>query len=481
MDLILSLLAFVVTVGLLVGVHEYGHLWVAQRLDIRVLSFSIGFGKALFSWRSRTGVDYVLRAVPLGGYVRMLSVEDKADASGAGEGQGKGRAPSQSKSASGDQGQARAPEDIGRAFEEKAVWRRALVAVAGPMANFIFAIFALWLLYLIGITGLAPIVGEVAPNSPSAAAGLRPGDQLTELGEEQINSWRAARLALVERAVEDGSSISYRVLRGNSTVDGRLHFDPEAFLAAETGGLAALGLREARPPNTTIDRVVADSAADRAGMLSGDRILAIDGQPLASWRQLQETVAAAAGESLRVRVERAGLELELAVVADEAVGENGEAIGRLGVAAAPLNPAEHPQWFKREALGPIDALVAATERTGFFIGLTFSILRRLLLGRADIDNLSGPVGIARMAGISLAAGFESFVGFLALISISLGIFNLLPVPVLDGGHLLLLAVEAVRGRQLSARALHWVHAVGLSLLFALLGLTLFIDIGRLFS
>ena len=476
MDLALSLLAFVVTVGLLVGVHEYGHLWMAQRLDIRVLSFSIGFGKALFSWRSRTGVDYVLRVLPLGGYVRMLSIEDEAEPDGVGEGQSP---PSASDGRA--QGRPRAPQDIGRAFEEKSIWRRALVAVAGPVANFIFAIFALWLLYLIGITSLAPIVGEVAADSPSAAAGLRSGDQLIELGEERINSWRAARLALIERAVEDGSSISYRVLRGNSTVDGRLHFDPEAFLATDAGGLAALGLSEARPPNTKVDRVVDDSAAARAGMRSGDRILAIDGKPLTSWRQLRETVAAAAGESLIVRVERAGRELDLAVVADEVVGENGETIGRLGIASAPLNPAEHPQWFRHETLGPIDALVAATERTGFIIGLTFSILRRLLLGRADVDNLSGPVGIARMAGLSLAAGFESFVGFLALISISLGIFNLLPVPVLDGGHLLLLGVEAVRGRRLSTRVLHWVHVVGLSLLFALLGLTLFIDIGRLFS
>ncbi len=481
MDLILSLFAFIVTVGLLVGVHEYGHLWVAQRLDIRVLSFSIGFGKALFSWRSRAGVNYVVRAVPLGGYVRMLSVEDEAESDGAGEDRGQGRAPGRGGSAAGERAQGRAPQDMGRAFEEKSVWRRALVAVAGPAANFLFAVFALWLLYLIGITGLAPIVGEVAADSSAAAAGLRPGDQLTELGGDPVNSWRAVRLALVERAVEDGSSVSYRVLRGSSGVRGRLHFDPEAFLAAEGGGLVSLGLREAQPPNTTIDRVLDASAADRAGLRSGDRIVAIDGRPLVNWRQLQQRVAAAPGESLRVRVERAGRELSLAVVADEAVGENGEVIGRLGVVAAPLDPADHPQWFRREALGPVDALVAATERTGFFIGLTFSILQRLLIGRADIDNLSGPVGIARMAGISLAAGFESFVGFLALISISLGIFNLLPVPVLDGGHLLLLGVEAVRGRRLSARALHWVHVGGLSLLFALLGLTLFIDIGRLFS
>ena len=470
MDLILSLLAFIVTVGVLVGVHEYGHLWVAQRLDIRVLSFSIGFGKALFSWRSRAGVDYVLRAVPLGGYVRMLSVEDETAPEESGEGRSGDQAPSRG----------RDPEDVGRAFEEKSVWRRALVATAGPVANFIFAVFALWLLYLIGITGLAPIVGEVAPGSSAAAAGLRPGDELTELGGDPVKSWRAVRLALVGRAVEDDSSVSYRVSRGISTVDGRLHFDPEALLAAGAGGLTALGLSEAQPPNTTIDRVLDGSAADRAGMRSGDRIVAINGEPLASWRQLQQRVVTSPGESLEVKFERAGRELSVAVVVDEVRGEQGEAAGRLGVVAATLDPEQHPQWFRREALGPIDALVAATERTGFFIGLTFSILQRLLLGRADIDNLSGPVGIARMAGISLAAGFESFVGFLALISISLGIFNLLPVPVLDGGHLLLLGVEAVRGKPLSARALYWVHVGGLSLLFALLGLTLFIDIGRLF-
>ncbi len=444
--------AFVIAIGVLITVHEFGHYWVAKRLGVKVLRFSIGFGPSL--WSRRVGPDrmeLVVAWLPLGGYVKML-----------------------------DEHEAPVPaEELSRAFNRQPLWKRASIVVAGPLFNFLFAILAYWAVFVTGIEGLKPVVGKVLPGSIAAQAGFREGDEILAMDGKPVNSWDQRRLYLFRKAL-DREPVEIVV----RTLDGEVHtrtldlsdFPASAVNAAliERGiGLYSY-LPEALP---VVGALVATGPAARAGLKVGDRILAIDGEPVRSWPQLVEYVRASPGKRLLLTVERGGQRLDVAVVPDRAE-DNGRAYGLLGV--RPRLSELPPQMRVTVRLGPLAALAEGVANTWEMSVLTVEMLWHMLLLEVSTENLSGPITIAQYAGTSAQVGIVAFVTFLAVLSVSLGVLNLLPIPVLDGGHLLFYAIEALRGgKPLSPRVLTLGQQIGFTLLAGLMVLAFYNDIVRL--
>jgi regulator of sigma E protease len=449
--LLFTIASFVVALAILIAVHEFGHFWVARRLGVRVLRFSIGFGQPLWKRVSpRDGTEYVIAAVPLGGYVKML---DEREASVA-------------------------ESDLPRAFNRQPLWRRTAIVVAGPLFNFAFAILAYWLVFVSGDTGLRPLVGEVAPESIAEQAGIRPGDELLEVGERPTATWEAAVYALVAEHLE-GTDLALRVRDGDGA-ERVAYLDAEALagLSDDPNILQTLGLSPARPVlPAVIGELVRGEAADRAGLRPGDRLLSADGRPLDHWQHWVEYVRARPDTPIEVEVERGTGRLLLEVV-PKALQQQDQVIGRIG-ASADVPEGLYDDFRTEVKLGPVMALGASLEKTADLSLLMLKVLGRMVTGQASIENLSGPISIAESAGKSASYGLTYFVKFLAIVSISLGVLNLLPIPVLDGGHLLFFLIEGVTGRPLSERAQLQGQRIGLALLLALMGLAFYVDLSRL--
>lgn len=451
-DTVFHLGAFLVALGVLIIVHEFGHYWVAKRLGVKVLRYSIGFGRPLWSRRvGRDRMELVVAMLPLGGYVKMLDEHE-------------GPVPS---------------EERARAFNRQPLWKRAAIVVAGPLFNFLFAILAYWAVFATGVDGIKPVVGKILPDSIAAQAGFREGDEILALDGKPVWSWDQRRLYLFRKAL-DREPVEVLV----RAPDGALHtrtldlsdFPPSAVNAAliERGIGLYPYLPEALPE---IGALEASGAAARAGLEVGDRIVAVNGEPIRSWAQFVERVRASPGQRLRLSVERAGERLEVEVVPDRAE-DNGRVYGLLGV--RPRLGELPPELRVTVRLGPLAALAEGVANTWSMSVLTVEMLWRMLLLEVSTENLSGPITIAQYAGYSAKVGISSFVMFLAVISVSLGVLNLLPIPVLDGGHLLFYAIEAARGgRPLSPRALALGQQIGITLLAGLMILAFYNDIVRL--
>ncbi len=447
--LLLSLFGFVVALGILITVHEFGHYWVARRLGVKVLRFSVGFGRPL--WRRRLGRDqteFVVAAIPLGGYVQMLDEREAAVD----------------------------PAERHRAFNAQSVGRRMAIVLAGPLANFLLAAVAYWLIFVIGSSALKAVVGEVAAGSPAEQAGLRSGDWIVEVDGRSTPTWPTAMEALLPRVINAGVA---QLTVERDGYPAQLQLDLAALPERDTRNLLGdLGIAPQQPRlPPVIDQVAGGSASAEAGLRPGDRVVAIDGEPVDDWRQLVERVAASPEQRLQVAIERTGERLELWLT-PVAVETTDGVIGRIG--ASVYYPQEAVQmWFATVRLGPLQALGEAAAKTGEMALLTLRVLGLMVAGQMSLENLSGPITIAEYAGHSVSMGVVQFFAFLAIISISLGVINLLPIPLLDGGHLLYYVVEWVRGKPVSEAAQMVGQKIGLALILALMGLAIYNDLNRL--
>jgi len=448
-----SLLSFVVAIGILVTVHEYGHFWVARLLGVKVLRFSIGFGKPLWTRTfGRDETELVVASIPLGGYVKMLDEREGEVAE----------------------------EELARAFNRQPVSTRIAVVIAGPAFNFIFAILVYWVMFVSGVPGMKPVVGEVVPSSYAAAAGIRSGDVIRSIEQQPTPTWEAAIMALLNANLDGKDTIRLTV----DDADGRerhlqVYFEKPDELLKKGGVLDNFGLSPWQPP-AVIERLVAGGAGERAGMLPGDEVVHADATPINNWEQWVSYVRERPGKPIAMQVLRNGRVVELVVTPDRE-SDKGVMIGRIG--AYVQLPSEEERATMRVVVryGPLDAVPQALNKTWEVTTLTLRTLWKMISGRASVENLSGPISIAQYAGQSAAVGLITFLGFLGIVSVSLGVLNLLPVPILDGGHLLFYMVELVKGSPLSETTLLIGQKIGITLLLALMSLAFYNDLVRLFE
>jgi regulator of sigma E protease len=449
--LIQNILAVIVVLGLLVTFHEFGHFWVARRCGVKVLRFSVGFGKPLWSRVDRHGTEFAIAAIPLGGYVKML-----------------------------DEREAPVPEEqLDQAFNRKTVWQRIAIVAAGPIANFLLAIVAYWVLFVAGTTVVSPMVGSVAPDSPAAEAGLSNGDEIVAIQGDEMRSWEDVNLKLVSiigfsgeldiDARPEGASDPQRF--GLSVTDYLVRQDPPQ-------PLQTLGITPWQPEfPAVLGQVVSGEAADQAGLEAGDRMVAVNGETVDDWMHFVNMVRSSPGEMLQLTYERNGEQSSVDLTPGRNRLETGVEIGYIGAGAEQV---EWPAEFQREIrYGPIEAVGQAVSRTGAMTLLTLDAIRKMFVGLISPSNLSGPITIAQVSGDSARAGMEAFIGFLAYLSISLGVLNLLPIPVLDGGHLLYYFMEVVRGRPVSEKTQAVGLRIGLAMVGTLMLMALYFDLMRL--
>lgn len=440
--------AFLMALAILVGVHEYGHFWVARRLGVKVLRFSLGFGPVIYS--RPLGIDrteFSLAAIPLGGYVQMLDERE-------------GKVPA---------------EERHRAFNVQPVWKRAAIVAAGPLANLAFAVLAFWVVLLGGETALRPIVGYVAPDSRAAAAEFAVGDELLQLGDIPVKTWEDAYLALFSQVFgQQELPVQVRTVTGEARLR-LLTLPPDRELAGENP-FAVLGLRPWRLP-AVVGAVETGSVAAQAGLQTGDRLQSVNGIALSDWEAWVQWVRTHPNQTFNVVLERQGQTMALSL-RPATVMEQGKAIGRLGIGPQVDKAALEALQIQLD-YGPLEALGKAVGKTWDAATLSLQVLGKMLLGQASVQHLSGPLSIAQYAGESASFGVEAFLRFLAVVSIGLGVLNLLPIPVLDGGHLMFYLIEAVRGQPLSEQLQQRGQQVGLAMLLSLMTLALYLDMMRL--
>ncbi len=452
-----SLPAFLLAVCVLVTVHEFGHFWVARRLGFRVLRFSVGFGPPLLRRLGRDGTEYVLAMVPLGGYVKMLDERE-------------GAVPA---------------ADLPGAFTRRPHWQRICVLLAGPAFNIVFAVLVLAAIFVVsGITELRPLVGTVSPGTPAAEAGLRAGDEIVAVGGEPVAGQRDVWLGVLAAAGRAGP-IALQV-RGLDGIERSLDLpvdDPATRrrLTEPNGLLAALGFRFREPPvPAVLGEVEADGPAARAGLRVGDRILAVNGERTDTFLDLVALVRARPGETIAVNYRRGAAE-GVAHVAVAAELQDGERIGRIRVTRPPGPVTLPPEMIRHVPIGALAALPRAAAEAWRMTALQARIVWRMLVGEASVKNLSGPLTIAELAGDSAQAGPGAFLEFLVLVSLALGFMNLLPIPILDGGQVVMQLIEWLKGSPLSERAQALGQQLGVALVMLLLGIALYNDIARQFS
>jgi regulator of sigma E protease len=451
-DMLYYVGAFVVALGVLIAVHEFGHFWVARRLGVKVLRFSIGFGKPL--WSRLVGKDRMelaIGAFPLGGYVKMLDETE-------------GEVP---------------PHELHRAFNRQKTWKRMAVVVAGPLFNFLFAILAYWAVYMIGVDGIKPVVGKVMESSIAQQAGFRAGDEILSIDGKPVQSWDQRRLYLFQRALDRARvNVEVRDARGN--VESRLLDLSNLPVQDVNASLLerGIGLIGFLPEPLPVIGAMEPGPAERAGMKIGDRLVEVNGEPIPSWEKLVEIISKSPGKPVHVTVEREGARHGIEVTPD-VVEQNGETIGRINIRPRFTNIPDEMRVKVR--FGIAEALTEGVRNTWSMSVLTLEMLYRMLKLEVSARNISGPITIAQYAGYSAKVGVEQFVLFLAVISISLGVLNLLPIPVLDGGHLMYYIIESIKGSPLSERTMMLGQQVGVALLGGLMMLAFYNDLTRIFQ
>ncbi len=450
--IISSIFFFILALGILITFHEFGHYWVARKLGIKVLRFSVGFGKPL--WSKRGGPDdteYVLAAIPLGGYVKMLDERDCEDIPA---------------------------HEVHRAFNRQTLWKRTAVVVAGPFANFILAIFAYWLIFVIGVTGMKPIVGAVEAESMADQGGLRNGDLILSVDDIETPTWESAVVEMLDKGLDsDGFTLNVIDADSGQTVQKFLpvHAMPDDL---NKGGLLDfIGIRPSRPNiPPVIGRLAPGGPAERAGLEGEDLIVEADGQAINDWEAWVDYVRARPGQTIDLLIERGAERLSLQLT-PEAYETNEGVIGRIG---ASVQLQEMPDELKATVKhGAGESVWLAVVKTWDMSALTLKMLGKMVMGEISLSNLSGPISIARYAGYSASIGFVSFLTFLAVVSISLGVLNLLPIPMLDGGHLMYYAAEAVKGSPVSEATQVIGYKIGVALLVCMMVLAFYNDILRL--
>lgn len=440
----------IVTLGILVTFHEFGHFWVARRCGVKVLRFSIGFGNAIKSWYGKDGTEYCVAWIPLGGYVKMLDArEGEVD-----------------------------PADSPREFTGKPIWQRILIVLAGPGFNLIFAVAAFWAMLVIGKPDFQPLVGDV--THLAAKAGVQRGDRVLSVDGHAISNWTDLGLALAS-AAQTRQPTPLKVRTPSGDVHSRvLHFDklpahPSDQTIVEQTGM--MPLQRSLPP--VVGKLVPDSAAEAAGLKPGDRVVSINGTAISDWNQLTDTTRKDAGPDHRLAlvVMRDGQRMSISLQPRLTSEPDGSKVWAIGIYAKP-GTAAYDTVLRR---GPLAAVPAAIEQMWDLTAATVKMLGHMLTGSASLSNLSGPISIAQYAQTSAEMGPAWFLYFLGIISLSLGIMNLLPIPILDGGHLLYYLIELVKGSPLSERAMAAGQYMGMALLVMLMGLAFYNDILRVLS
>jgi regulator of sigma E protease len=455
MSVLLMILWFFLALGILVTFHEFGHFYIARRCGVKVIRFSVGFGKSLYTWRDSTGTEFTLAAIPLGGYVKMLD-EREGDVSA---------------------------HELSMAFSQKSVWQRMAIVVAGPVANFILAIVLYFILALMGSTGLAPVVGELPSGSLAATSGLQQNDEIIAVDGQTVATWSEVFSQWLFR-IGDTGNIQFTVkpypASNNPSIERTIQLPISAWLADESNPdfFNALGIVRFTPNiEPIVEQVLEDSAAEKAGIQVGDRIIEADGQGMSSWQHWVEYVRERPEVAIDLLLSREGKRIKVLLV-PKSIKQSERVIGQAGVSTAVswpeamIRPIEYSVW------GAIQKGVTQTWDRSIFI---LSFIKKLVFAEVSTKNLSGSFTIAQVAGDSAKAGLASYLAFLAFLSVSLGVFNLMPIPVLDGGHLLYYAVEVVKGSPVSDK----IQLVGYQLgLFFVLGVMVVAhvnDLVRLFS
>lgn len=455
MSVVSSILWFVVAIGVLVTVHEFGHFWVARRVGVKVLRFSVGFGRSL--WTRRSGSDqteYVIAAIPLGGYVKMLD-ENEGEV---------------------------AADELHRAFNRQPLWKRIAIVVAGPAFNFLFAIFAYWLTFMIGIGGLKPIIGEVEPGGAAAAAGLAAEQRIVAVDGRETRTWQGVVESIIGATLKDADLELEVEEAGAATRVVTLDLQGKGIDEFSRGQMFdALGLVPKRPVVPPIlDEITAGDPADSAGLRQGDRVVALDGRRISSWREFVGYIRAHAEQPVEIQVERDGTTVSLVVRPAKISGDDGTSYGRIGAGVMP--PADDfGDYYATVRYAPWTAFAKAAGKTWDMSVLTLRMLWKMVTLQISVKHLSGPISIAQYAGFSAEAGITRFLDFLAIVSISLGILNLLPIPILDGGHLLYYLIESVTGRPMSEEAQFLGQRLGIAMLVCLMSLAFYNDLARIFG
>ena len=440
--------AFIIALGILVAVHEWGHYYVARLCGVYVKRFSIGFGKPIWSKVDKHGTEFALAAIPLGGYVRML--DERVD-----------EVP---------------PELASQAFNNKSVGKRMAIIAAGPGVNFIFAAIALYVMFLIGISTIKPVIGEVSPDSIAAKAGLAGNMEIIAVGSRETPDWEAVNLELMSYIGQQSMPVT--VVSQSDSARQRVldiagwNFDPDS-----ESPLRSLGISPFRPGATlTVAYVAEQTAASQAGLQQNDEIVALDGQPVTAWEDLVAQIKNRPGEQVEIRVNRAGQTYDLSATIGRRDTPEGQD-GYLGV--SPFAEPWPEGYVFTHQYGLLEAVGKAVDKTWRLMTLSVEMIGKLITGDVSVKNLSGPIAIAQGAGNSAGYGLVYFLSFLALISVNLGIVNLLPLPMLDGGHLMYFTIEWITGRPVPEEVQEWGFRIGAMLLFTIMSIAIINDITRL--
>ncbi|ALD03325.1 MAG: RIP metalloprotease RseP [Acinetobacter sp.] len=451
MNALFIIMAAILLLGPLIAIHEFGHYIVARKLGVKVLVYSIGFGPTLLKWTSKkSGIQYQLSALPLGGYVKMLDEREGNVAE----------------------------EDLPKAFNRQSPWKRIAIVAAGPLINLAFAVVLFWILFLPTQEQLNTRVGKVLPNTPAASVQMQVGDKITAVDGNETKTWEKLNFALVNRVGETGS-IEIQADRAGQIQTFKLPI--QDFLKNQNqSALESLGFTPYRPHIPAIaTKLSADGAAIRQGMKQGDQILAIDGVKVKDWFDVVQIIQASPEKLLKIDVLRQNQRMQLQVMPQAQRDNMGNVSGVLGVQSIPgkINiPADYKQTIQ---YNPAEAFGMAVDKTGQISSMILNSIVKMVRGLIGLDNLSGPITIAKVAGQSAEMGWQTFISFMALMSVSLGILNLLPIPMLDGGHLIYYFIELIRGKPVSEQIQLVGLKVGMVLLGSMMLLALFNDFMRL--
>ncbi len=452
METVHTLFYFIVAIAILVTFHEYGHFWVARKAGVKVLRFSIGFGKRLYSWRkSADDTEFVISAIPLGGYVKMADERE---------------------------GQV-ATADLPHAFNRQSLWKRFAIVAAGPLFNLLLAVILFWLVLVIGEPGLKPILGPVAPGSLAAGAGFVEQDEIISINQKPVITWMEALDTLLSQALNGEHQLNVEVKTQDGAHQLRLIQLTDADIDNPEQFSQNLGFKPWMPVlRPVIGKLFEHGPAQVAGLQVGDLIISADGQAIKDWQQWVDYVQARADVEIKLVIERNEMPVQLSIIPHKEE-RDGKSIGKIG--AGVDVPKDFMDGLKVDyVLSPWDALPVAFEKTGFYVTSTLKMMGKMFVGSASVDNLSGPISIAQYAGQSADMGLTAFLKFLGLVSVSLGVLNLLPIPVLDGGHLLFFTIEAVKGSPVPEKIQMYFQQVGMFLLMSLMIFAVFLDLGKLF-